>query len=268
MRGMIPQLAADTDPAVKNGAELLDRMIKDIVTEQASTYVLATSLSSRPPSPRASSPPSISSGADQSDKLSHYPERAFSLPRFIPLLRERIYVINPFTRTYLVSWLTVLDSVPELELVSFLPEFLDGLLRFLEDPTVDVRTATQNILADFLKEIREVAEVKKSREEEWKRRDEEGSHRHHNRTPSQVSEGVDQNQEEPLPEREGDRNDRALDMSDEEGSYTDDGDEGEGSGAWVPGQGVDVDHAGIIEILLAHLPFPGKYSLILRLSGN
>ena len=32
------QLAADTDQAVKNGGELLDRLVKDIVIEQASTY--------------------------------------------------------------------------------------------------------------------------------------------------------------------------------------------------------------------------------------
>ncbi len=56
------------------------------------------------------------------------PKKAFSLAHFIPLLSERIYVINPFTRSYLVSWITVLDSVPDLELVSFLPDFLDGLL--------------------------------------------------------------------------------------------------------------------------------------------
>lgn len=56
------------------------------------------------------------------------PKRAFSLARFIPLLSERIYVISPFTRSFLVSWITVLDSVPDLELITFLPEFLDGLL--------------------------------------------------------------------------------------------------------------------------------------------
>lgn len=56
------------------------------------------------------------------------PRKAFSLAHFIPLLRERIYVLSPFTRSYLVSWITVLDSVPELELVTYLPEFLDGLL--------------------------------------------------------------------------------------------------------------------------------------------
>ena len=56
------------------------------------------------------------------------PKKAFSLARFIPLLQERIYVVSPFTRSYLVSWITILDSVPELELVSYLPDFLDGLL--------------------------------------------------------------------------------------------------------------------------------------------
>lgn len=55
-------------------------------------------------------------------------KKAFSLARFIPLLQDRIYVISPFTRSYLVSWITVLDSVPELELITYLPEFLDGLL--------------------------------------------------------------------------------------------------------------------------------------------
>ncbi|MDN8960536.1 hypothetical protein Q0P93_14720, partial [Staphylococcus aureus] len=54
--------------------------------------------------------------------------KAFSLAHFIPLLKERIYVLNPFTRSFLVTWITVLDSVPELELISYLPEFLDGLL--------------------------------------------------------------------------------------------------------------------------------------------
>lgn len=50
------------------------------------------------------------------------------LERFVPLLAERIYVISPKTRNHLVSWITVLDSVPELELITYLPSFLDGLL--------------------------------------------------------------------------------------------------------------------------------------------
>jgi hypothetical protein len=56
------------------------------------------------------------------------PRVAFSLAKFVPLLSERIYVISPFTRSHLISWITILDSIPDLELVSYLPEFLDGLL--------------------------------------------------------------------------------------------------------------------------------------------
>lgn len=105
--------------------------------------------------------------------------RTFSLARFIPLLSERMYVISPFTRNYLVSWITVLDSVPSLELVSFLPSFLDGLFKYLSDPNTDVRIATSNVLADFLREIREAEEEREKngvqraeREERRERREE------------------------------------------------------------------------------------------------
>lgn len=68
-------------------------------------------------------PDDVANGADISSA-----RKAFSLAHFIPLLSERIYVLSPFTRSYLVSWITVMDSVPELELITYLPEFLDGLL--------------------------------------------------------------------------------------------------------------------------------------------
>jgi vacuole morphology and inheritance protein 14 len=256
------QLAADTDPAVKNGAELLDRLIKDIVTEQASTYVSHAALSSPLNSPRASTSMSMLS-THEYDKLQQ-PERAFSLPRFIPLLRERIYVVNPFTRTYLVSWLIVLDSVPELELVSYLPDFLDGLLKFLADPIVDIRTTTQNVLADFLKGIREVAEVQQGRDEEWRgrregdvsREEDDGAGRRSRRTSrgsdlvgAMDAAGVHDSASEDEREESG--------VDSEEEDYIDEGDEGEGSGAWIPGQGVPVDHGAIVEIFLEHLTFSG-----------
>jgi vacuole morphology and inheritance protein 14 len=56
------------------------------------------------------------------------PKKAFSLAHFIPLLADRMYVVSPFTRSWLVGWITVLDSVPDLELVTFLPDILDNLL--------------------------------------------------------------------------------------------------------------------------------------------
>jgi vacuole morphology and inheritance protein 14 len=118
----LPQLAADPELSVKNGAELLDRLLKDIVAESASVYIPLY--------------PETEKVRDERDELPGVlvplpqdgTKKAFSLAHFIPLLRERIYVVSPFTRSYLVSWINVLDSVPELELITYLPEFLDGLL--------------------------------------------------------------------------------------------------------------------------------------------
>ena len=50
----------------------------------------------------------------------------FSIEEFIPLLRERMNVLNAHVRQFLVGWITVLDSVPDIDMLGFLPDFLDG----------------------------------------------------------------------------------------------------------------------------------------------
>lgn len=108
---------------MKNGAELLDRLLKDIVAESASVYIPILESEKIHEDGQGVLVPNPVPGDDP-----YTAKKAFSLAHFIPLLRERIYVVSPFTRSYLVSWITVLDSVPELELISYLPEFFDGLL--------------------------------------------------------------------------------------------------------------------------------------------
>ncbi|KAI9317395.1 vacuolar protein 14 C-terminal Fig4p binding-domain-containing protein [Dichotomocladium elegans] len=144
------KLAADPATSVKNGADLLDRLIKDIVSELSTTYV---SPHQQPYNPIESE--QETAGLVVPTSLPR--NTAFSLPRFIPVLSQRIYARNSFTRQYLVSWITVLDSIPDLELVSFLPEFFDGLLNCLSDPSADVRTATSGLLGEFLQEIKQAA---------------------------------------------------------------------------------------------------------------
>lgn len=92
------QLASDPEPSVKNGAELLDRLIKDIVAESAASYV---SVLQHVPEKQWDGP---EDGDEAADQESIELPTAFSLPRFIPLLQERIHVLNPFTRSFLVSW--------------------------------------------------------------------------------------------------------------------------------------------------------------------
>ncbi|KAH0671226.1 hypothetical protein KY285_025827 [Solanum tuberosum] len=108
------KLSADSDANVQSAAHLLDRLVKDIVTD-----------------------------SDQ-----------FSIEEFIPLLRERMNVLNPYVRQFLVGWITVLDSVPEIDMLGFLPDFLDGLFNMLSDNSHEIRQQADSALSEFLQEIK------------------------------------------------------------------------------------------------------------------
>jgi vacuole morphology and inheritance protein 14 len=149
---------ADPEISVKNGADLLDRLLKDVVAECAELS-----------SGKAVEEHTLTATASTSAKQSSHMDRVqdplreevtnFTLDHFIPLLSERMYAVNPFTRSFLVSWLSVLNALPDLELLSFLPDILDGLLSFVGDSNVNVRAATTNVLGEFLREIRERSAV-------------------------------------------------------------------------------------------------------------
>ncbi|XP_025031565.1 protein VAC14 homolog isoform X1 [Python bivittatus] len=110
----LSKLAADPDPNVKSGSELLDRLLKDIVTES----------------------------------------NRFDLVSFIPLLRERIYSNNQYARQFIISWILVLESVPDINLLDYLPEILDGLFQILGDNSKEIRKMCEVALGEFLKEIK------------------------------------------------------------------------------------------------------------------
>ncbi|GAB4840443.1 PtdIns(3,5)P(2) sythesis regulation factor [Ancistrocladus abbreviatus] len=108
------KLSTDSDANVQSAAHLLDRLVKDIVTE-----------------------------SDQ-----------FSIEEFIPLLRERMNILNPYVRQFLVGWITVLDSVPDIDMLGFLPDFLDGLFNMLSDTSHEIRQQADSALSEFLQEIK------------------------------------------------------------------------------------------------------------------
>lgn len=110
----LSKLAADPDPNVKSGSELLDRLLKDIVTESSK----------------------------------------FDLVAFIPLLRERVYSNNQYARQFIISWIQVLESVPDINLLDYLPEILDGLFQILGDNGKEIRKMCEVVLGELLKEIK------------------------------------------------------------------------------------------------------------------
>lgn len=286
---------------------MLDRLLKDIVCEAAPYYV---SQYQEIPLIRArqDAAQGFSGGAAEldvarekahaaahlgahgaaADALAQAGNKAFSLARFVPLLAERMYVLSPFTRNYLVSWVTVLDSVPDLELVAFLPSFLDGLLKYLSDPNTDVRVATANVLADFLREIREAAEASARRAEMEARRAAQAARgknepaeqdRQKQKTSadagSSASGAAGPSGADDRTIRSGSPTKPAPRRDSHTGTVIEDGTEGTGteegrseSGSvvekedeeiWIPGQEVRIDHAAIMEILINHIGYPGTF---------
>ncbi|GAA5902463.1 hypothetical protein JCM8208_006895 [Rhodotorula glutinis] len=274
----LSKLAADPEVSVKNGAELLDRQLKDIVQDQAALYISRANYGddySPDVYPDGHHPHPVGPEKDHASSRPQ-PQRAFSLPRFIPLLHERLSVLNPFTRTFLISWLLTLDQVPDLELITFLPDFLDGLLRYLGDPTDEVRCSTESLLEDLLREIREARkqqlEALAARREAWER---DGERRRRRRasevrtvtvgdTDGDGDEGDGWNGKGTPTPRTLAEHDDDLDRSvgeDALGDSEDDDEyplEGDGSAEWLPGQGVHIEYGAIVEILVQHLSFPDE----------
>ncbi|KIX00957.1 uncharacterized protein Z518_10023 [Rhinocladiella mackenziei CBS 650.93] len=227
------KLAADSELSVKNGAELLDRLIKDIVSESAASYVSILNFTDEDGEPV------------EIDKESSEFPTTFSLAKFIPLLEERIHVLNPFTRTFLVSWLTLLDTIPDLELVHYLPAFLGGLFKFLGDSNRDVYVATQGLLERFLGEIKKIAKIKRRIAE---RRRSRASHL----KPAPNS------QPDSTTARGSASNDNAIDDTESGTGQDDPNGVEENDGDWIPGQDVQVDHAQILDILLKFVDVSSK----------
>ncbi|EUC49837.1 hypothetical protein COCMIDRAFT_83492 [Bipolaris oryzae ATCC 44560] len=228
------KMAADSELSVKNGAELLDRLIKDIVSESAASYVSVLQTT-----------PEQHDGEDEP-----YPY-AFSLERFLPLLEERINVINPFTRSFLVAWITLLDSIPDLELIAHLPRFLGGLFKFLSDSNQDVYTMTQAALDRLLNEIKKIARIKKGIEESKK----SNSKDERRNSADSIRSGSDTSDFTPLDPH--DSIDDKGDASGESGSVSGESEKSaHGDGNWIPGQDVHVDHPKILGILVDFLVPP------------
>lgn len=122
----------------------------------------------------------------------------------------------------------------------------DDRRKYLADPSVDVRLSTENLLGEFLREIKYIANVQeKQAEMERRKQEQRQSSKHAKETSKSTAE-------------EGET---AVETDEEQDEGTNEEDwEGEGSGAWVPGQGVRVDHSAIMDIVIQHLSYPGEPS--------
>lgn len=147
------KISSDTETSIRGAAELLNRLIKDIVAEKAISYIRIVNVDPKLMQMPATKTDPITGDTYQEIYEQENNKLAFSLPKFIPLLTERIYAINPDTRIFLVDWINILLNVPGLEMISYLPLFLGGLFTFLGDSHKDVRVITAELLESLLHEV-------------------------------------------------------------------------------------------------------------------
>ncbi|KAG1654361.1 hypothetical protein FOA52_011295 [Chlamydomonas sp. UWO 241] len=114
------RLCADSEPNVQNAVQFLDNLVKDIVTGNP---------------------------------------QFFDIGAFIPKLHEYLRVVHPNKRQFLISWISVLDGCPDLDILFYLPQLLDGLLAMLSDPVREIRVAADRVLKEFLIEIHATAAI-------------------------------------------------------------------------------------------------------------
>jgi vacuole morphology and inheritance protein 14 len=145
------KLFAHVDVDIKNGASLLDRLAKDLVVDNSQDFEVYSLI------------PLIK-------KVSIM----LHLNQLLTCVWQYITKRKPYTRQLMMTWFEVLGSMAETHLIDYLPEFLEGLFLILSDPNtgtlllpaslpssdrdvrvcIDIRQAGENLLADFLTEVR------------------------------------------------------------------------------------------------------------------
>eukprot|EP00927_Polykrikos_kofoidii_P061131 TRINITY_DN56003_c0_g1_i1.p1 TRINITY_DN56003_c0_g1~~TRINITY_DN56003_c0_g1_i1.p1 ORF type:complete len:871 (+),score=126.70 TRINITY_DN56003_c0_g1_i1:352-2964(+) len=107
----------DHDRSVKEGANCVDRLVRDIATEC----------------------------------------REFNSAAYIPMLTTRLRQRNTCVRQLVLGWIMVLDSVPHVGMIAFLPRYLEGLFGILASPKREIRADAEDCLTDWLAEIKSCA---------------------------------------------------------------------------------------------------------------
>lgn len=110
---IIMALCEDTDQNVREATHLIDKLIKDIVIE--------------------------------------YP--TFDIVTFVGMIREKIYALQMNTRKIILGWINFLNSVPEIDMLIFIQDILDGLLKIACDPNKEIRRHSESILSEFQNKI-------------------------------------------------------------------------------------------------------------------
>ncbi|VDL59916.1 unnamed protein product [Hymenolepis diminuta] len=79
--------------------------------------------------------------------------RTIDVKAFMDIISERLKTRVPFTRKFVVCWISTLNSAPEFKILQNIPQILDGLLNILRDENPDIRRNCDILLSEFLSGI-------------------------------------------------------------------------------------------------------------------
>lgn len=78
----------------------------------------------------------------------------FDIDSFIPRLARFLAVPHmPNKRRFLIDWTSLLQSVPDIDMLAYLPSLLDGMMNMLSDTHTEIRTAAGRTLDNFLRQV-------------------------------------------------------------------------------------------------------------------
>merc|ERR1712151_348460 len=77
----------------------------------------------------------------------------FRAADFVPLLAQRMQFRNPNIRQLVLAWITLLLKVPEVDMVRYLPKYLEGLFGMLGDQSKDIRHNADACLNELKKVV-------------------------------------------------------------------------------------------------------------------
>ena len=104
------RISADLDPSVKNGAQLLDSLLKDIVADSAN----------------------------------------FPLENFVPVLRQHLENSASHLRHLLIGWIVSLDAIAHADMQAHLKHVLPGIFAMLGDDDPEITQQAEHMLAHLL----------------------------------------------------------------------------------------------------------------------
>jgi len=78
----------------------------------------------------------------------------FDVPAFIPVVSDLLVSKLPHVRNFLIEWIKVLHDVPDIDILSHLPEFLEGVFSMLADKRDANHELANAVLKDIIEDLK------------------------------------------------------------------------------------------------------------------